>query len=196
MSFEIENTPAPAFSAFEDLMALIKLAGDPKGFQRNLDALMAATIKATEAKAAAAKQEASLAARKAEQDAAFAKREAEISATAEAWADRKADVDDKHERLSSIHYNIVTTINQFKREILRYAGVTRNESMQDLPDWSQMAAEVLGISDVHFDGNDSSGRPETSYEIEPPPNLVAGSTLTRRSPRPPRPTRADMVRGA
>ena len=181
-----ENTAAaPASSAFADLMALLRLIGDDKVYQKRLDALMAATIKASDAKAAAAKQEAALAQKKTEQEAAFAKREAEISATAEEWADRKADVDNRQERLYRIQDNIVEQERQFKREILRYAGVTMNESMQDLPSWSQLARDVLGIRDVHYDNDTTTER----GEVERLPDAPMVATIRRN--KPPRPSRAD-----
>jgi hypothetical protein len=187
-----ETTPAPAAapasSAFEDLVTLMRLLDNPKDFQAKLDQLTAATVKANEAKAAAAKQEASLAARKAELD----RQRGEIAEMEVALAARKARVDDQQARLHEIGADIKTQGNRFKREILRYAHVAEhfNERLQDLPDWDALARIALDRSDVHY-GNDAVTVRDEPGDNEVPANLVAGSTLTRRGPRPPRPTRAD-----
>ena len=81
---------------------------------------------------------------------------------------------------------------------MRYSGLVEhfNEKLQSLPNWDALARLVMGQGDAHFDGNEGSPRPETSDETEPAPDRVQGSNLTHRSPRPPKPSRADMVRGA
>ena len=71
---------APASSAFEDLVTLIRLLDNRKDFQSKLDQLTAATVKANEAKAAADRAAKARAAELDAREAVIAKREAEVEA--------------------------------------------------------------------------------------------------------------------
>lgn len=188
---------APPSSAFEDLTALLKLLGNDKLFQKRLDAFMAATVKFNEAKVGAERAQAALAQAKAEQETVFAKRSAEIEAEEEALSIRKANVDERYEKIDEAWAEIDRARRHLNSRMMSFAGLTRHP-LQDEPTDAQIDREVFGgRDDVHYDRNDAStGRAEPSDETEPAPDRVEGSNLTRRSPRPPKPSRADLVRGA
>jgi len=171
-------------SAVEIAMTLLKIAADPKSAQRQLDAFVAGSTRIKDERAAADRafreRATALDAREAE----VVRLETAISAEAGEYVARKADIDRKEARIKGILESIIERENQFKREIIRYAGGSMDERIQTLPDWGQLARDILGISDVHYDDNESHGRPDTSDELEPAPNRPEGSTFTHRSPRP------------
>jgi hypothetical protein len=179
MAFETENNhpPAPASSAFEDLMTLARLMADPKALQAGIDRYMAAGVKARDLEKAAERAVTAMKAREAELD----KREERIASVEVETGLRRAEVNDRQARLHQILAEIRQEGDRFKRELLRYAGVADhfNERLQTLPDWDALARAVLGQSDVHFDEAAPLDRGDVSGEVEPVPHAVAGSTLTR-----------------
>jgi hypothetical protein len=193
MSFEIDGRPIPA-GAFDDVLSLIRLVTDMKTYGKRLENLQAEIAKADARIEAAEGAEAKLALRVAELD----RREAKIADLEVETAARSARVDDKQNRLHEIFADIKTQGDRFKREKLRYAGVLEhfNERLQDLPDWTALAQLVLGQPDPHMSGDHQALRTASDDGIEVPENLIEGSTLTRRSSRPPKPSRSDMARGA
>jgi len=188
MSFETEtSTPAPVDDAFGNLMALIKLAADPKAFQVRLDALMAATVKANEAKVGAERAKSAQAARDAELD----KREEAIASVEVETGLRRAEVNGRQERLHEILADIRKQGDQFRREILRYAGLGEhfNERLQSLPDWNALASIALGQPDPQMSGDHQPLRDEASGEVESVEHAPAMATIRRSKPL--RPIRAD-----
>lgn len=194
MTDETETARAPDLAgAVPDLLALIRLMADPKAAQRQLDAFVAGSSRIKDERSAADRAFRERAAQLDEREAEVAKLEKAISAQAGEYVARKADIDRKAARINEIFENICEKEAQIKREIIRFSGGAIDERIQALPDWSQLARDVFGISDVHYDdGSESHGRPETSDELEPAPGRQEGSTLTHRSPRP---RRSETVRG-
>jgi hypothetical protein len=189
--FEIETgIPASASSAFEDLMALIKLVGDPKGFQRNLDALVATTAKANEAKAAAAKAEASLAKAKTEQEAAFAKRGQELDAYNDSLTKRKNEIAQTKETILGTLEQMRVLEGQMKRAVMGYGGLLSSfdPRLQSMPSWQALGA-LDGIRDAHMSEDDPTLRDRGTGEIELVEHAQAAASI-RRS-KPPRSSRAD-----
>ena len=181
----------------ERLMDLIRLVTDPKSVQKRLDDLTAATVRATEERAAAERAKADLNERKVALD----RYEARIDEKAVELYQQQCGMDEARGLLLAIRADIQTRGDQFKKEVLRYADLEIAEHhgglTQDLPDWPALAVDVLGRlgkSDPQFGGDAAA-----SFEApEPAPNLVEGSSLTHapaiatvRRSRPPRPTRAD-----
>jgi hypothetical protein len=118
-------------------------------------------------------------------EAEVARLETAVSAEAGAYLARKADVDRKEAGAKAILESIIERENQFKRAIIQFSGGAIDERVQDLPNWSQLARDVFGAGDVHYDDtSESHGRPETANELESAPNRPEGSTLVHRSPRP------------
>jgi hypothetical protein len=172
----------PASSAFEDLTVLLRLIGDDKRYQKRLDALMAADVKANEAKVGAERAQAALAAAKAEHDAACAERQAEAEAVYKHAAERLADADAKEARLQAIAKDIREDENRFKRELMRFGGLdhNHNDRLQSLPSYGALAAELLEQPAPVDDGG-SAARDE--LESIPVENIVAKSTLARSGSR-------------
>jgi hypothetical protein len=170
-------------SAFSDLMGLVRLAGDPKAFQARLDALTAASAKLKEQRAADERLAKARTAALDQREAAIAKLEAETSAAAQEWANRKAEVDRKTERLDEIRQGIENDRCRLNSRMLAFANLTRHP-LQDEPSDAQIDAEVFGRprNDAHFDEDPASpghGRiaDDTAYAV-PAPDRVSGSTLT------------------
>jgi hypothetical protein len=185
---ETNQTQAPASAAFEDALALIKLAADPKAYQKQLDGLMAATVKASEAKAAAARQEASLAVKEAAQNAAFAKREGELDAYHGSLLKRESETKQTRQTIFGALAEMQRLDAQMRRAVMGYGGLLEgfNERLQELPSWEALG-NLLGRSDVHFDESAQPDRGEASGETERLPDAPMMATI-RRS-KPPRPSR-------
>lgn len=154
MSSETE-LPPPADDAFADVTALIRLIIDPKACQARLDAFTAASTKIRDEHTASERAYKARAAALYEREAAIAKLESDASANAREWAARKDAINEKEQRLHEISRNIRIAEDGFKRQILQYAGIAShfNEQLQDLPNWEQLARDVLGArNDAHLDG--------------------------------------------
>jgi hypothetical protein len=175
----------PTLNDLQKLAAVCQFFLDPKARAKQIEELSAMMIAADARIEAARDAEAKLALRVAELD----RREAKVGDIEIETAARKDRVLDQQARLHDIAADIKTQGDRFKREKLRYAGAAEhfNERLQDLPDWDALAQMVLGQPDAHYDDD------SVMAVTEGVPG-AAGSTLTR-SNRPPRPTRADMVRG-
>ncbi|HZV07280.1 MAG TPA: hypothetical protein VE999_19510 [Gemmataceae bacterium] len=171
-------------SAFDDAIALIKLAADPKAFQARLNELTAAGTKAREEKAAAVKAQSELAARVAELD----KREASLDALRSQLSDKSDFVEERHAELKTVAASLRKLETTLKMRILNHAGALEgfDPKLQSLPDWAEIDAEIGIPRDPHFDepiALDPGG-------VEPVSYAAAGVTLTRSTPE-----RRSMRRG-
>jgi hypothetical protein len=181
----VARVTAPNSPAFGDLQTLLQLLADPAAFRARLDQLIAATVKADEAKAAMVRQHAVSTAR-----------ENEIEAQQKQLADRFVMVQQAEARnrqtqseLLAIADRIRRAEDQLKLEVLRYAGITVNEALQQLPDFDALAQMTLGTrNDAHLDGNQTTTlRDQPSGETESvehaSPSTLRRSVPSRRSTR-------------
>jgi hypothetical protein len=183
----VARVTAPNSPAFGDVQTLLRLLADQATFQARLDQLIAATVKANEAKAAMVRQQAANTAR-----------ENEFEIRQKQLADRFVMVQQAEARnrqmqldLLAIAERIKRAEDVLKREVTRYAGITVNEALQQLPDFNALSQMVLGTrNDAHYDGNDAlTKRDEASGESELVPDAPAYATIRRQ--RASRPVQAD-----
>lgn len=189
----MSDDTAPSLNELGRLADNIRFILDAKACANRIDELAGMTTQAIEAKVVADQAHASLAARVAELD----RREEKIRAAEVELHTRKQQVEGRHRELSAHARHLGEIEDQIKSRVLRHAGALQhyNPAIQRLPEWTAIDRELgMGTGDAHFDGNDQLARDAPALGAEAPENLVVGSTLTRS--RPPRPTRADMVRGA
>jgi hypothetical protein len=175
-------------TAFDTLTALLKLLGDPKGFEQRLDQFMAASTRAKEEAAGAERARAALAGARAEHDAACAERQAEAEAPVTLAAGRIARAEQIEARLLKLEADIRDAAASHKRAIMRFARIDHgwSERLQGLPDYDALAEAALH----HGDADDIDGREHMGLDADeaaehalPAENLVAGSTLTRAGHR-------------
>ena len=190
MTFETDTSHPHASSAFEDTMALIRLALDPKAMQAALDGYIAAGVKARDLEASAKRAVTAMQAREAELDRreeAIRQREVELHNKSQRVKGQRSELSDHARHLGEVE-------DQIKMRLLRHAGALQhfNPLIQQLPSWAAVDRELgFGSGDPHFDGNEAKTARDEAGENEIPPDY-SGSTLTRRSPRPPRPVNRDM----
>jgi hypothetical protein len=156
----------------------LALATNPKAVSKHVDELTALTVQAIEAKAAAEKAQADLAERKAKLD----RYEERVDARAVELYTRQCAHDEKQSLLLKISADIRESGDRFKREIIRYAGMVTHD-LSDLPDWSALAADVLGVRDAHFSDEQVARDASVSMKIEPVSSASKEATITRSVPR-------------
>jgi hypothetical protein len=175
-------------TVFEALTALLQLMGDREGYQRKLDALMAASTRAKEEAAGADRARAALAGARAEHDAECAERQAEAEAAVTLAAGRIAEAARRETRLEQMIKDIRDAAASHKRAIMRFARIDSgwNERLQGLPDYDALAEAALHHGDADdIDGHEHMGldADEAAATALPAENLIAGSTLTKTGHR-------------
>lgn len=173
-------TMAPAVVPVERLIALIIDAPRCKARLAELDRKIRAAVDA-EAKLAAARLEfeQSATARATE----LARREQAVDERENAAFAADAALKEREEKLRDHVLALRDEDNIYKRRVMAAVGITRHETMQDLPMWRELAIETLGRQEVEALEN-PGGEPDASmpddpgFELQPP----AGSTLTRSRP--------------
>jgi hypothetical protein len=183
---------------FAEAMILLKLATDPEATKARLSELKAAETAAALREEAATQAEVSLAKQKAEQEAAIAKERQELDAFHDSLIKRERAASDKLERATSYLRDMQRLDEQMRRAVMNYGGLLANFSdrLQEVPNWQALDKILLGVADAHMDGNDAVTARDEAGDNELPADLVAGSSLTRRNPRPPKPSRSDIIRGS
>jgi len=73
-------------------------------------------------------------------------------------------------------------LTNFTPLVTRYAGISYIERLQSLPDWSQLAADALGIRDAVEAADGSFEVTPSDLVTEASPDRVAGSNLVRSRP--------------
>jgi hypothetical protein len=175
MTFEADHG-APLEAGFEALTSLLRLIADPKSYQRQLDALMAASTRMREEAVGADRARAALAQAKLEHDAACAEREAKADELVALGANRQAEADRKEARLDRIAKDIREHDKRLRLEVMRFSNLMPHfsEKLMELPDWGALADEVLDKPaplDPRVEADE--------LEAVPVENLVAGATITR-----------------
>jgi hypothetical protein len=183
---QVQRVTAPNSPAFADFLLMLSLLKDPNGFQAKLDQLIAATVKANEARTVMIRQQSANTARENE----FEAWQKQLAERFMAVQQAEAQASERQSRLLAIAADIRRTTDQFKREALKYGGyVDINEKLSGLPDWPALAQMVLGErNDMHFDGNQGSAREQDDpAETLPLEGRVPGSSITqsvsRKRPR-------------
>jgi hypothetical protein len=173
---QVARITAPSSPTFDDVLLMLKLVRDPDAFQAKLDQLMAATVKADEAKRAMIRQQQANVARENE----FEHWQKKLAERMLAVTSAEAVVAEKQQGLHAILAKITNAENVLKRELLRYAGISVNEALQQLPSFAALAQMVLGErNDAHFDNNQGSPRDQVEGETLPLEGRVPGSQITQ-----------------
>jgi hypothetical protein len=188
MTFEADHI-APHEAGFEALTSLLRLIADPKSYQRQLDALMAAATRAREEAAGLKRAQADFAQAEAGHLTACAEREVHADEQAALGANRQAEADRKEARLDRIAKDIREHDARLRREVMRFSNLLPgfSEKLQSLPSWSVLADEVLNspgdaddIDGAEHIGRDADEAADHALPSEPPADVIAGSTLTQR----------------
>jgi hypothetical protein len=182
MTIETETLePAIPAAAFDGVLALIKLAADPKAFQARLDALMAAGVKARDLEVSAKRAVTAMQVREAALDA----REAEIDGRQTAHAEAVVSLMHREEALKREARDLHQRETSLKYRMLRYFGLEEPGPLNSMASFEQIEAD--GAAEAALASRDPQyGDAETAVDVHesfavPPLNLPPGATLTRSS---------------
>jgi hypothetical protein len=187
MTFEPDHS-APLEVGFEALTSLLRLIADPKSYQRQLDALMAASTRAKEEAAGLKRAQADFASAESEHVKACAEREAAAEGMAAHAASRNATAEQTEARLQRLAADIREHDARLRREIMHFANLMPywSERLQEIPSWSALADEVLDKPQPPDDGGSAAREELVRLPVS---DHVAGSTLARSGPANGRSTR-------
>jgi hypothetical protein len=148
---------APNLVEMHRLTDHIRFILDAKACAKRADELISLTIAANEAQAAAAKQEASLAARSVDMD----KREAGLDAVRDQLRERSDVIEGRHAELRTVATSLRSLEAVIKRRLVDHhhalQGLDANlveSRLISVPSWDSLDAEIGTPKDAHYQASD------------------------------------------